>query len=47
MSPTDIDECALGTHDCHGNATCNNTKGSYDCTCNEGFYGEGRICSGN
>ena len=42
----DIDECRIANQ-CHQNATCNNTKGSYNCTCNEGFKGDGRInCTG-
>ena len=33
----DIDECVNKTlHDCDLNAACNNTIGSYDCTCNLG-----------
>ncbi|XP_055521419.1 latent-transforming growth factor beta-binding protein 4-like [Leucoraja erinacea] len=31
----DIDEC--NSSPCHVNATCLNTYGSYDCTCNSGF----------
>ncbi|XP_032890619.1 epidermal growth factor-like protein 6 [Amblyraja radiata] len=31
----DIDEC--NSSPCHVNATCLNTNGSYDCTCNSGF----------
>ena len=45
VSPPDIDECAANTHDCHLNATCNNTIGSFNCTCNLGFSGDGRTCS--
>ena len=40
----DIDECAEGSHECSANAVCNNTKGSYNCTCNPGYYGDGRSC---
>ena len=32
---TDIDECSdFATSPCH---MCNNTEGSYNCTCNEGY----------
>ncbi|KAG2444377.1 hypothetical protein HXX76_001133 [Chlamydomonas incerta] len=30
---TEINECALGTHQCANDATCQNTPGSYTCTC--------------
>ena len=42
---TEIDECA-GENDCHYNATCTNTVGSYNCTCNDGFEGNGTSCEG-
>ena len=42
----DTDECATGTHMCDNQATCNNTDGSYTCTCNEGYDGTGNNCSG-
>jgi hypothetical protein len=29
----DIDECALGLHECHPQAACVNTPGSYTCQC--------------
>jgi len=45
ISP-DINECALGEDMCHGNATCSNTFGSYNCTCNAGFTGNGFSCEG-
>ena len=41
---TDIDECALGTHNCPEKACCNNTEYSYSCTCKEGYCGDGCIC---
>eukprot|EP00057_Strongylocentrotus_purpuratus_P007268 XP_011661742.1 PREDICTED: multiple epidermal growth factor-like domains protein 8 [Strongylocentrotus purpuratus] len=39
----DVDECRLGRHDCHGNATCLNTYEGFDCRCNYGFKGDGKI----
>jgi cysteine-rich repeat protein len=41
----DIDECATNTDDCDPNATCDNTTGSYDCTCNDGYGGNGKTCT--
>ncbi|XP_015751581.1 PREDICTED: protein jagged-1-like isoform X4 [Acropora digitifera] len=38
----DIDECFV-KNECHQNAICNNTKGSYNCTCKGGFKGDGRL----
>lgn len=38
----DIDECGLGIHDCHKNAKCTNTHGSFVCQCRKGFIGDGR-----
>ena len=43
----DIDECKENSDDCHGNATCKNTIGSFSCSCNEGFTGSGQNCTGN
>ncbi len=40
----DLDECALGTDTCDDNATCTNRCGSYTCTCNEGYLGDGFDC---
>ena len=42
----DVDECSAATHNCHGNAACNNTVGSYSCSCNTGYSGDGITCSG-
>ena len=42
---TDIDECELGDHNCDGNANCMNTFGSFSCSCNTGYSGDGVNCS--
>ena len=31
---------------CSENAVCNNTKGSYNCSCKPGYSGDGRTCEG-
>ncbi|XP_046846617.1 scavenger receptor cysteine-rich type 1 protein M160-like isoform X2 [Xenia sp. Carnegie-2017] len=41
----DVDECSLSTDDCHENASCFNTDGSFLCKCNFGFLGDGKFCS--
>ncbi|KAM7452440.1 hypothetical protein ABFA07_000115 [Porites harrisoni] len=41
----DINECKEGTHNCSSNAVCNNTKGSYNCTCKPGYEGDGNNCT--
>ena len=41
----DTDQC-LTVSPCHANATCDNTEGSYTCTCNSGYYGDGVSCNG-
>ncbi|CAM9762925.1 unnamed protein product [Lampetra fluviatilis] len=44
---TDTNECANSTlNDCAENATCANTLGSYNCTCNAGFTDPGSIVAG-
>ena len=42
----DIDECAKGTHNCSVNAVCKNIRGSYNCTCKDGYHGDGIHCTG-
>ena len=41
----EIDECILGLDNCDDNATCTNTIGSFTCTCNVDFFGDGTNCS--
>ena len=43
---SDINECILGTHNCHANAACSNTDGSFTCACNSGYTGNGVTCTG-
>ena len=43
---TDIDECVATPGKCHNKAACNNTHGSYVCTCKSGYIGDGRNCTG-
>ena len=43
---TDIVECDLGLDVCHQNALCRDTIGSFECTCEDGFVGDGINCSG-
>ena len=32
--------------DCHRNTSCVNTQGSYNCSCNPTYIGNGFICEG-
>ncbi|XP_034471250.1 sushi, von Willebrand factor type A, EGF and pentraxin domain-containing protein 1 isoform X4 [Hippoglossus hippoglossus] len=40
----DVDECALGS-DCDSHASCQNTDGSYICTCTRPYSGDGKNCT--
>ncbi|XP_056156472.1 LOW QUALITY PROTEIN: sushi, von Willebrand factor type A, EGF and pentraxin domain-containing protein 1 [Lampris incognitus] len=40
----DVDECALGS-DCDEHANCQNTDGSYTCTCVHPYSGDGKNCT--
>jgi len=43
----DINECATNTAGCDTHASCSNTPaGSFTCTCNKGYNGNGSICEG-
>lgn len=42
----DINECVDNIHNCHNDAICNNTNGSFYCTCHDGYSGNGVNCSG-
>ena len=41
----DINECVVGTDYCHINAICTNTVGSFYCTCQPGYTGNGITCA--
>ncbi|XP_030071921.1 uncharacterized protein LOC115478588 isoform X2 [Microcaecilia unicolor] len=44
---TDVDECSAGLGRCNEKATCSNTLGSYTCSCNQGYKGDGFTCREN
>ena len=43
---SDVDECATNTHDCAADADCINTDGSFICSCQVGYIGDGKLCQG-
>lgn len=43
---SDLDEYATGTHNCSADAECNNSKGSFNCTCKLGYSGNSTACQG-
>ena len=42
----DINECYGENDNCHKQATCSNKEGSFSCTCNHGYSGNGVNGSG-
>lgn len=44
---TDINECLRDNGGCDPDAACINTMGSFQCSCDEGFSGNGFTCRGN
>lgn len=42
----DIDECSEGLDNCSVNAVCENVMGTFQCTCKDGYKGDGVTCSG-
>jgi len=43
---TCIDECAVNNGNCHESANCSNVPGGYECSCWDGFDGDGFTCEG-
>ena len=42
----DINECGSDDlNNCHENAQCTNTEGSFTCSCNPGYTGDGVNCT--
>ena len=42
----DVDECQAKNHNCHVKAQCDNSEGSFNCTCLQGYSGDGVNCTG-
>lgn len=45
MDTEDADECSASVPICAVNASCQNLQGSYSCSCNLGFSGDGKVCT--
>ena len=43
---SDVDECITNMDNCAPQATCADNEGSFSCTCNHGYAGDGMICDG-
>jgi len=41
----EVDECSAKTHNCDANAGCTNNVGSFACSCNSGYSGDGLTCN--
>lgn len=42
----DINECGnSSSHNCDEHASCSNTDGSFECSCNVGYSGDGTTCT--
>ena len=42
----DVNECVRAeAHNCHSNAVCSDTIGSFECVCQEGYMGDGVNCT--
>ena len=46
LTISDINECTDGIHTCDSNATCSDSIGTFTCTCNSGYTGDGQSCMG-
>ena len=46
LNVLDVNECTNGTHNCDNNASCQNSVGSFNCSCNPGYDGNGTTCFG-
>ena len=46
VTVADIDECANSTDTCSPFAVCNNTIGEFNCSCIDGYSGDGFNCTG-
>ena len=42
----DINECLTNNGGCDSNAICTNIQGSFNCTCQKGYLGDGMNCTG-
>lgn len=48
QSILEIKICGTKQDDCHKFAKCTDTgPGTHKCTCNEGYTGDGKTCTGN